>query len=1147
MDPMTVNRLDAARREVRNWVERCLAGPFARPLETDSDTVEEELPFRPSELYQCGILFGPLPDLDSDDLQGDSGLPGNDLSDSLDSLDSAWGVGEDEQPRDTASKASVACHYRPPSGVGLSFFVSPDISLDVRIRASRYSRKNREGRTTWKRRLLPDTRSHEDSVSLRPSDNDQQLEETFLVLSDRNRAGDGNGSHFDRLHVKWRPHRGRDADGYIVTISVQNRAMVCSEPVHRWNDKWEETHLFQLFFQCHVTSGTVFPYPGNEILNLDEEDREFELLYSDKTIYAIGHGVSPDWELDDRGQVMSVRAAFIPSIEVPVMKTDVRELDAATLRLSLLAGADRNVRDVQDRLASFTGIYDQWIRGLRITVDAMPDDRQQTARTMLDRLDRSSRRMNGGLRCLDDPMVARAFSFAHRAMLDYMNARGVAEPFWRPFQLGFLLQEIPSLISRDDPDRDVVDLLWFQTGGGKTEAYLAIISFLVAFRRMRYPDTGGGTAVIMRYTLRLLTIQQFQRASIVICALELLRRRQPDLLGKVPITAGLWVGAASSPNTVASAGKILHDALNSDGYGLEAFVITECPWCGHPLRPDPDPNASGFCCDGTGFAFCCRNLACDFGGSENPVLPVNVVDQHLYQHPPTLLLATVDKFALFAWKEETTAFLGNAWSSPLYSTGASRPPDLIIQDELHLIAGELGTIAGLYEAGFDAVLSLQGHGPKYIASTATIRNAREQVRKLYARDVAVFPSPGINWSDSFFARVDHDRPGRLYMGYYSPNLGRTESFAPLGAALLTAPSIWKDSDEAVQDAWWTLVAYHGSLRGLGITHNLLSDDVIKYMNYYIHFMLDDEVKETSDHARAFNEFCERFGVDIGRDGYKQVIADRFVEFRRLYAESGIAELTSNRNAGEIRNYLSDLEIGYSSENNQAISTLLCTNMVSVGLDIARLGLMVINGQPFTTGEYIQASSRVGRNQVPGIVVAHYFRNHARDMSHYENFRAYHESFYRFVEPTSLTPFSAPARQRALHAALVIVMRHAAGLLLNDMADRMTMENPDVRRAVDVFLGRCRSAAPDQYEKTKAHVEQLLYHWQELVSLEGWERKPVQYDTPPGRRDKLPLLIRYDDIRARSSHDGRSGSGGWLTLQSMRSVDEECGIVFVGRR
>jgi hypothetical protein len=1140
---MKKNELNFVRKDVLNWLERCLIGPFAQPINSVDVGTEEELPFRPSEMYQCGILYGQLPESNKEELLSDSEKPEDNP---LDTEDEKWGVENENNNRQTASKTSIVCRYRPPSGVGLSFFVSSDTSIDVNVSASRYSPVRYGKQTRWRRRLLPDNGDRIDSILLRPSENDQQREESFPILSDHDFVCSNCKHRSDALHVKWRPYLNQKAEGYIVTISVQNTAELREEIVSNWTDRWEETHLFHVDFKCIISSGQVYPYPGNDMLQLDEEDCEFELLYSDKTVYAIGHGVAPDWETDESGHVLSINAAFLPSCEVPVMKTEVNEIDKQVLSLSTLAGIENDIHTVQKKLYDFIGVYEQWIRDLQNTLETMPTEHRKTAATILERLEKSVARMKHGIQSLTDPMVAKAFSFAHIAMMDYMETRGLEKPLWRPFQLGFFLQELPSLVNDNDVDRDLVDLLWFQTGGGKTEAYLSIISFIIVYRRMRYPENGGGTNVIMRYTLRLLTIQQFQRASLVICALELLRRKYPEVLGHEPISAGLWVGAESSPNLFAGANKILTDALNSEGYGLEKFVITECPWCGCPLRVDKDPLKSGFRWDNESFCFCCSNSTCAFGGSDNPVLPVNVVDQHLYRHPPSLLLATVDKFAMFAWKEETTVFLGNQYSTPLYSTGPFRPPELIIQDELHLIAGELGTIAGLYEAGFDTALKLKNHTIKYIASTATIRNARDQVRKLYSRDISVFPSPGLNWSDSFFARVDHEKPGRLYIGYYNPNHGRQESFAPLGAALFTAPSTWKYTNEAIQDAWWTVVAYHGSLRGIGITHNLLGDEVGKYMNYYIHYLLDDDFNQINDYARSFTEFCDGFKVDKRKEDYKKKMYDKFIDFRGLYSESGTAELTSNRNASEIRKYLSDLETSYSSKNNKAISTLLCTNMVSVGLDIARLGLMVINGQPFTTGEYIQASSRVGRNQTPGIVVAHYFRNHARDMSHYENFRAYHESFYRFVEPTSLTPFSAPSRQRALHAAVVILMRHGVGLLLNDMADRMNSEDENVKKAVDIFLDRCKKASPNEYEKTKEHVVQLLYHWQELSGQDGWVRRRLQYDTPHGRKDKKPLLIRYNDSRLQGRQI-TSRKDSWRTLQSMRNVDEECAIVFVAPR
>ncbi len=1094
---MEENVLVPEREKIKKWMKKCLFGPF-------SESDDESLPDRPSEFYCCGVLFGQMEDKDNEAIVDDG------FDDEQDE-EPTFGIEDDITSLNKTSKTSRTCRYRPPSAVGLSFFVSNDVEIEVALSAARYKKDNQKN--IWQRRSLPNN-GEKENIILRPPENDQQLEDEYSILSDID-LDKRDVEKTAKLHVKWRPYPDSSCDGYIVTISVVNTSVPPSPSV----SEWEETHLFQLCFDCYRRSGYIKPYPSNEINNMEQEDKEFELLYSDKTIFAIGHGVSPDWSFDKNGKIDCIRASFMPSIEVPLMMTDVREINKDVLKLTRLAEINKYPVKIQKSLSSFTAVYKNWIDGLREKTDNMTNSDRRTAEKMLKRLEKSEARMNEGIKSLKVPIVAKAFSFAHRAMIDYMRTRKVQDPSWRPFQLGFLLQTLPSLIDENNPDRDLVDLLWFQTGGGKTEAYLAIIAFLVSYRRMLFPETGAGTTVIMRYTLRLLTIQQFQRASILICALELLRRKYPELLGQVPVTAGLWVGSGSSPNTFRNAKKILDDAMQSHGAGLEKLVIGECPWCGTELKLHKNAADSGFRGNEGDFCFCCTNQDCAFGGSDNPTLPINVVDEYLYEHPPTLLLATVDKFAMFAWKPETTKFLGSS---------SFRPPDLIIQDELHLIAGELGTITGVYEAGFDTVLKLKDHSPKYIASTATIRNAKEQVKRLYAREVSIFPSPGLNWSDSFFARADKEKPGRLYIGYYAPNLRRNESFAPLGATLLLSPSLWDSTDESIRDAWWTLVAYHGSLRGLGITHNLLGSEVRKYIESYIKYLLDENQIKTNSLSESFHDFCKTFKASEINEKI-----DQFLNWRRLYKEDGIAELTSNRNAGEIRNYLDDLEKTYSNDNNQAIAALLCTNMVSVGLDIPRLGLMVINGQPFTTGEYIQAGSRVGRGKVPGIVIAHYYRYRARDMSHFENFRAYHESFYRFVEPTSLTPFSSPARRRALHAALVIVMRHGTGLLGNDKANDIDIEDDKIKNAAYHLTQRCQKASPEQSEKIARHIDELLNEWSEQS---GDRFSPLRYQGQS--KEQIPLLIRHNEKKTKMHNSG------WETLQSMRQVDEECGIVLV---
>ena len=358
-----------------------------------------------------------------------------------------------------------------------------------------------------------------------------------------------------------------------------------------------------------------------------------------------------------------------------------------------------------------------------------------------------------------------------------------------------------SAIREDDDYRDVLDLIWFPTGGGKTEAYLGLIAFLIVWRRLRYPDSGGGTAAFMRYTLRLLTRQQFERASRMVCALELIRRQDPARLGEEPIDIGIWVGGVISPNAFQQARELVGEIRAGRHEARYKLLLERCPWCGTPFDI-----TRGYQADEDDFSFRCIHQECEFGANEPP-LPCNVVDEALYRRPPSLLIGTIDKFARVAWDERTGALFG-------VGTG-SRPPELVIQDELHLITGPLGSVAGLYEAGLDTLLVRRGVRPKYVASTATIRMAAEQVRRLYARDLAVFPPPGLSHDDSYFARTDRERPGRLYVGYLAPMLDQQHCLAPLAAALLAGPEAVFDADadrDELLDAWWTQVIYHGSLK-----------------------------------------------------------------------------------------------------------------------------------------------------------------------------------------------------------------------------------------------------------------------------------------------------------------------------------------------
>ena len=424
-----------------------------------------------------------------------------------------------------------------------------------------------------------------------------------------------------------------------------------------------------------------------------------------------------------------------------------------------------------------------------------------------------------------------------------------------------------------------------------------------------------------------------------------------------------------------------------------------------------------------------------------------------------------------------------------------------------MVTGPLGSVAGLYEAGLETLLIQRGVRPKYIASTATTRMATDQVRRLYGRDLAVFPPPGLSCDDSYFAITDGSQPGRIYLGYLAPLLDQQHCLAPLAAALLVAPltTFKGTSDEAeLVDAWWTQIVYHGSLRGVGSSHNAFHTDVRDF-----------------GHALV-NEIRHSLVADapvVGASDFGDV--DRFQNAR-------IEQLTSMQSPE--KNAETFLRLAKPAGHNDSLDAVLATNMVAVGVDVARLALMVVNGQPLTAAEYIQASSRVGRAKVPGIVVANYYRHQARSLSHYENHRAFHQSFYRFVEPSSVTPYTYQVRRRALHAALVIAIRHTCeSLRSRKAAGEFDRSLDDVRMTVDALKRRCTLASGDEHaDVVVAHIGQLVDEWNDEAARCREGSVDLCYTTPSKERNAERLLYTRGELPR----------GLWPTLQSMRNVEGE---------
>jgi Helicase conserved C-terminal domain len=1015
-------------------------GPAGGPVEVIRD--------RPDQRYSVGVLY-------PRDVPEETTVEGQ----IVDEMSASFGDADVDDPIALANQWM-------PSSLGVTFFVIGATRIECRVSGAVYGASTVDGRHVWERRSIASDEAPEvRQLGWGSGDDADQL-----VLEDR-----------ARLRVLARSLGG----GALISVTLSNALMAAS------SDRPDPGEcLYQVGLECRAPDGQILEYPRLEFLTADREEEELFLAYRHRRVFAIGHGCSAAWEVDESGGV-AVRADLVPYEEVPGVVAG-GDAESPILRLGLLADPRA---DVGPGIEKFISDYGRWISQIRDRSD-YPEGLTGARDRIVSRLDRAVERMRLGADLLArDPAAREAFSLANLAMLIQMHRTSAIEAGevlerlqvddylklnqhrWYPFQLAFVLTLLASLRDANDPDRDLVDLLWFPTGGGKTEAYLFAAAFVIFLRRLEGGERGAGTAVITRYTLRLLTTQQFQRAAALACACEWIRQGSDGRFGKTPIRLGLWVGSEAFPNRYTEAVEWLRQVL--DGSSDDVLPLPDCPWCGTeliPLGERDDPSAIGAEATNGSFRLYCPLPSCDF----HPGLPVAVVDEDMYNSPPSMVVATVDKFARLAWAEGGGAFFG---------LGRTAPPDLIIQDEMHLISGPLGTTVGLYESAIAGLLELGGARAKVIASTATIRRANDQSIGVFGRRAALFPPSGLDEEDAYFSRTGAIGDGRLYVGVMSPNHTPSSSLIHTAAALAQAPGTLSLA-EASLDAMWTLVIYNNSLRELGKVLTFARDDIPAR----IQVIEPDESR------------------------------------RRAVPDDTIEELTSNVSSARIPAILERMKARH--DQSGALSMLLATNMIQVGIDVPRLGLMLVNGQPKSTSEYIQASSRVGRKRTPGIVVTLFSPSKARDRSHYESFHSYHQALYRYVEPTSVTPFSLPSRNRALAAALVVLIRHGAGLRSNDAATRFDPADPKVDKAVALLLGRIAEVDPLELEASRGHIERLIGEWAQKASEARRDGSRLYY-YEAGRSNRR-LLRKF----------GASGDG-WDALDSMRSVDRQVKVDVIG--
>ena len=943
----------------------------------------------------------------------------------------------------------------------------------------------------------------------------------------------------------------------LITATLVNRTKGTREV--------DKEALFQSRFTLEAAdafgASALVPIPRG-LQNKDAEELGMELLYRNARVFAAGHGCAGVWKADEGAKVACrVIAEPIPAHETAPVTPDLVDPETRKpleIPMLPLARADAGWMAPLERLVT---LYRDWIEKRDQEISSLPNELRDAAKRHLDACRDCATRINAGLHLLrTDPIAAEAFKLTNEAVLLQQLAGGrktrpltfdqaarvmtwddppdattaflpslthpnAGKRKWRPFQIAFLLMSLPGLFDEKSDDRAIADLIWFPTGGGKTEAYLGASAFALLSRRLQDPEDDG-TTVIMRYTLRLLTAQQYQRASGLICALETIRRRAHQRFGNTPFTIGIWVGGSTTPNKKDQSLEAYKAALQN---GPEAYshIMLRCPWCASAMGPRRrgrgEAGNSYYSCDGlrlTGagesrsVAIHCPDRRCSF----HERLPVSVVDEELYESPPSLFIGTVDKFAMLAWRPAARALFG----LEMDGSRQKSPPALIIQDELHLITGPLGSMVGLYE-GVVEELCTDRRGPhpvkpKLVASTATTRASTRQIRELYAREqTAIFPPPGLDAGDSFFACYDRFpvshpdagkiKPGRRYLGVMGRAYGSgltvsVRVFSSLCAAGGRArASATNPSERVGSDAWWTLLAFYNSLRELGQALTLFSADIPERL---------------SD------------------------IRDRWFpgEKRRYLREDGVMELTGRLNNSDVPVALARLERKLPADGSvdyQVVDACLASNIIEVGVDVPRLGLMAVAGQPKNTAQYIQATGRVGR-EFPGLVVMIYDNGKPRDLSHFEQFTAYHSRLYAQVEPSSVTPFTLPVLERALHGAMIAWMRQKLpedairlprpiGIAGTPLEIEFMAFAKMAAERVELLFANDKNAKDHALSVLRQTLSRRRSEWRGS-DPSAWENREGEGDLPLMRFYGTPCPPEWQEIT-------------WETPTSMRGVDAEC--------
>lgn len=625
---------DAIDEELRNRLYKSVHEEFVGPMDPDSEEILDERD-SPAGRYHAGVLHprGAHVDVAQGESAGreadtvldernegparDGGSP--DIADASD-------VGEALPDEDYEEPVALS-NARAQSAISMTVAVRPGDVLSADIRCAKYVRIKVDDKSHFKR--VPVHFVFKSGDLAIPSGRHDDVKRVYRL---------------GKEHLElWLVYRRAISGGVVLTVAVCNTDNATG---NRSDDDLK--CYYQTYLRISSSSGLIPPVwnQANDVASA--EDATKRLIYRNIRNYAIGHGCATRW--DDNRPVLWAETQIIPTAETRSMKPIHPSMENVTLSIEDFGNPD-HWENTLGSMRLLCKKYGQWIFEITAESEGLSECYQTAAQDNLSQCEACLNRIKEGISVLEtDPIARKAFIMANEAMYEQFlhysvvsgERGGLDEPLgytrsWRPFQLAFILMNIRSMVDETCEDRKVVDLIWFPTGGGKTEAYLGLSAFVLIWERLSHNESKGVT-VFMRYTLRLLTSQQFDRASSLICSLEAMRRRESELLGSREFRIGLWVGKDASPNNRHDAKEKRLTYVDKEE-GLNPFPVRKCPWCGSSF--EDDRRASYVRQRGTEkLLFVCPNPECEY--SKGDGLPLDVVDEEIYQNPPSLLVGTID-------------------------------------------------------------------------------------------------------------------------------------------------------------------------------------------------------------------------------------------------------------------------------------------------------------------------------------------------------------------------------------------------------------------------------------------------------------------------------------------------------------------------